>query len=226
MSKLKKWVAATLAVVLTGGVVGYGISAASEGGKPPGEVGPMKRAYWRALGIRSGRMQMRTLDALTQKPIPGAGCIIGETRQRIETDEKTGIGPMMEVPVFRHPRLEELLAEIHGALTIMCYKDGYRDAITMGVRTYPNTVATPEIWMYPVGEGDRRVEPTVFQYEPHRVWQIQLVDKYRLREEGEGPERPELSRPDTGQVAPQNAMGGGVQTPFRQEPPPPTGAPR
>jgi len=52
----------------------------------------------------------------------------------------------------------------------------------------------------------------------HRLWSIQLADKYRLREEGEGPERPGLSSPDTGVAAPQQDIGGGLQTPIPPAP--------
>jgi len=177
-------------------------------------------------------MRMRVVNAITQQPISGAGCVIGESGDRIETDA-AGLSPTIDAPVFRNPRLEQMLAELHGALTIMCYKDGYRDAVTMGVRTFENILNEPEIWMYPVGVGDRRVEPTLYQVPIHRLWRIQLADKYRLREEGEGPERPGLTRPQMDVPAPQMPIGTEPQTaPFAGPPPagpapmPPAAIPR
>ncbi|HYF90864.1 MAG TPA: hypothetical protein VD969_01320 [Symbiobacteriaceae bacterium] len=225
--KHRKWIAAALALALTAGgtVLGMKIAAATEGaGGTPPRVGPVRRAYWRALGIKTAPLQLRVVDAISQKGIPGAGCTIGETGDRIETDAE-GIAPTIDAPVFRNPRLEQMLAELHGQLTVLCYKNGYRDSIYMGVRMHEGTTTETEVWMYPVGAGDRRVEPTLYQVPIHRLWRIQLADKYRLREEGEGPERPQLSRPDVGQVAPQEAQGYGVQSPLRT-PEPPTGAPR
>jgi hypothetical protein len=222
----RKWIIGTAVVTLVTLLGSFTALQATNGGVPP--AGPLRRGYWRALGIKSGRLQIRVVDAFTQKGIDGAGCIVGETGDRIETDTK-GSAPVIDAPVFRHPRLEQMLAELHGALTIMCYKNGYRDAIYMGVRMYEGVTAQPEIWMVPIGTKDRRVEPTLFQGPLHRLWQIQLVDKYRLFEEGkpmgEGPERPELSRPDTGQVSEPLPMGTEPQTPVRIAPPAPQPVP-
>jgi hypothetical protein len=209
----RKVVAAALALVLAGGVAGYKVSNAAEraGGTPP-KAGPLRRAYWKALGIKTAQLQIRVVDATTQRGIPGAGCTIGETGDRVETDAN-GVAPTIDAPVFRNPRLEQMLAELHGQLTLLCYKNGYRDSIYMGVRMHDGLVTEPEVWMYAVGPGDRRIEPTLYQVPIHRVWRIELADKYRLFEEGEGPERPQLNRPDVGQAAPQQPQGGGIQTP-------------
>jgi hypothetical protein len=152
------------------------------------------------------------VDATTMKGINGAGCTIGETGDRVETDAQ-GMAPAIDAPIFRNPRLEQMLAELHGQLVVLCYKNGYRDSIYMGVRMHENTTTETEVWMYPYGPRDRRIEPTLYQVPIHRVWRIELADKYRLREEGEGPERPQLTRPDMGQVPPQTPEGLGVQTP-------------
>lgn len=226
--KHKKWMVAALALALTAGGMQLGMkyAAATEGaGGTPPRVGALRRAYWRALGIKTAPLKIRVMDAITLKGIDGAGCTIGETGDRIETDRQ-GIAPEIQAPVFRDPRLEQMLAELHGQLTVLCYKNGYRDSVYMGVRMHEGSTTETEVWMYPVGQGDRRVEPTLYQVPIHRLWRIQLADKYRLREEGEGNERPQLSRPDTGQAAPQEAQGYGVQTPLRQAPPQPDGAPR
>ncbi|MGE5672616.1 MAG: hypothetical protein ACM3XM_01840 [Mycobacterium leprae] len=184
---------------------------------PPPPTSAARRAYWRALGIKTARLQLRTLSATTQQPIPGAGCVVAETRDRIETDAH-GYGPVMYEPVFRNPRLEQLMAELHGQLTVICYKKGYRDAVYAGVRMHPGVIAKTDVWMYPVGYGDKRIEPTLYQVPIHRLWLISLTDKYRLTpEEGEGAESPNLTRPTEG-VAPQEPLGEGVETPIRPGP--------
>lgn len=220
----KRWIAAGV-VVLATGLAGFGLSYAApqqqgERPAPNGEVGVMRRAYWAALGIATSPLQLRVVDAATQRGIPGAGCVVGETGQRVETDDQ-GIAPTFDAPVFRHPRLEQMLAELHGQLTVLCYKHGYRDAIYMGVRMYKGVTTETEVWMTPMGPGDRRVEPTLFQVPIHRLWQIQLADRFRLFDEGEGPERPELSAPGDVPPAPQLPMGSEPQTPLRIDPPPP-----
>lgn len=220
--KHKKLTIAALALALTvsGAALGMKIAAATEGaGGTPPKVGPIRRAYWRALGIKTAPLQLRVVDANTMKGIPGAGCTIGETGDRVETDAK-GIAPTIEAPIFRHPRLEQMLAELHGQLTVLCYKNGYRDSINMGIRMHQGATTETEVWMYRVGAEDRRIEPTLYQSPIHRLWRIKLADKYRLRDEGEGPESPQLSKPDTGQVAPQEPEGYGIQTPLRVTEPP------
>lgn len=214
----KKWLTVALVLMVTGGAVA--VTASAQQGQGVRPVGPMRRAYWRALGIRTAPLRLRVVDARTMKGIPGAGCTVGETGDRIETNEQ-GVAPEIQAPVFRNPRLEEMLAALHGQLTVLCYKNGYRDSIYVGVRMHEGEVTETEVWMLPYGPQDRRIEPTLYQVPLHRIWLIQLADKYRLREEGEGPERPQLSRPDIG-PAPQEEIGGGIQTPPRQAPPPPT----
>ena len=225
--KHKKWIVAALAVALTvtSMKVGMKIAAATEGaGGTPPKAGPLRRAYWRALGIKTAPLHLRVIDAITLRGIDGAGCTIAETGDRIETDAK-GLAPIINAPIFRDPRLEQMLAELHGQLTVLCYKNGYRDAVYLGVRMHENVTTRTEVWMYPTSAADRRIEPSFYQVPIHRLWRIQLADKYRLREEGEGPESPNLSRPDVGQAAPQEAQGYGIQSPLRL-PAPPTGAPR
>ncbi|MFZ5813935.1 MAG: hypothetical protein ACOY93_01350 [Bacillota bacterium] len=154
--KRTRWIAAAVALAIACGAAALTASA-QEGGQV-GPTGPLKRAYWRALGIRTAPLALRVVDATTMKGIPGAGCVVGETGDRVETDAK-GVAPVIQAPIFRNPRLEEMLAELHGQLTVLCYKNGYRDAIYMGVRMHEGITTETEVWMYPVGPDDRRVEP-------------------------------------------------------------------
>lgn len=209
-----KWIAAALVIAVATGL--FAVQASAQQGKAVKPVGPMRRAYWRALGIKTAPLQLRVVNAKTKQPIAGAGCVVGETGDRVETDAK-GVAPVIDAPVFRNPRLEQMLAELHGQLTVICYKNGYRDSIYMGVRMHQGDTTETEVWMYPIGPGDRRIEPMLYQVPIHRIWRIQLADKYRLREEGEGPERPGLTRPDQG-VAPQEPQGAEPQTPIERGP--------
>lgn len=228
MSRVK-WLAGALVLALAAGA--FGVTAYAEqqqrgGGGTGGGAGTagqptmMQRASWRARGIKTAPLKLRVVDATSMKGIPGAGCVVAETKQRVETD-KEGNAPAFDAPVYRNPRLEDLLAELHGQLNVICYKSGYRDAVYMGVRMHAGETTETEVWMYPYGVQDRRIEPTLYQVPVHRIWIIQLADQFRLRDEGEGPERPALNNPDLG-PAPQETQGGGLQTPFRVLTPPPT----
>jgi hypothetical protein len=208
--KRTKWIAAALVLAVAGGFLGFKAAGAAESSAPP-PAGPLRRAYWRALGIKTSRLRLSTLDAHTQQPIPGAGCVVTETGDRVETGPN-GVAPEIEAPVFRHPRLERQLAELHGQLNVICYKNGYRDAIYMGVRMHENSVTEPQVWMTRIGVGDRRIEPTLYQMPMHRIWLVQLADKFRLRDQGEGRESPALTRPNQ-PPAPQEDMGKGIQPP-------------
>lgn len=213
--KRAKQVLVLLSLLAFSGFIGLRITEAAEENAAP-TVSPLQRAYWRMRGIKTAKLQIRVVDAITQKGIPGAGCVVGESKQRVETDAQ-GVAPTIDAPILRNRRLEQMLAELHGQLTVLCYKNGYRDAIYMGVRMHEGIETQTEVWMHPVGPRDRRIEPTLYQVPIHRLWRIQLADKYRLKEEGEGPERPDLTRPEEG-VAPQEPEGGGIQTPIRPGP--------
>lgn len=211
-----KWLAVVLVLVIAGGLAGYRVTEASEGKGAPKPAGMVRRAYWRALGVKTAKLRISVVDANTQKGIPGAGCVVSESNDRVETNAQ-GVAPLIDAPVFRNPRLEQLLAELHGQLTVLCYKKGYRDSIYVGVRMHEGIITEPALWMYPIGPGDHRVEPTLYQMPIHRLWQIQVTDKYRLFDEGEGMESPSLSRPGPG-AAPQHMMGQEPQSPIQSGP--------
>jgi hypothetical protein len=181
-----------------------------------GKAGPVQRAVWLLSGVRTSKLRIRVVNSSTLQGIPGAGCVLPATGQRVETDQN-GTAPLIDAPVLRNPRLDELLAEVSGELTLICYKSGYRDHITLGVRLHEKTETQVAVRMTRVGPQDKRIEPEINTIPPHRTWQIQLADRYRLFEEGEGPERPELTRPGR-RIAPQEMLGGYVQTPIQRGP--------
>lgn len=212
--KHRRWLAAALMAAIAGGV--WAATAFAQQSGAAGAPSPWLRAYWRALGIRTASLAIAAVDAHTLKGLAGARCVVVETGQRVETGE-TGSAPAITVPVLRNPRLAEQVPQVHGQLTVICYRSGYRDAIHMGVPVYPGEAAEARVWMVPLGPGDARIEPTLHQDPIHRLFLIQLADRFRAGEEGAGPERPQLNRPGAG-PAPQESMGGGVQTPLRPGP--------
>jgi hypothetical protein len=181
-----------------------------------GKASPVQRAVWLLSGVRTSKLRIRVVNSSNLQGIPGAGCVLPATGQRVETDQN-GTAPVIDAPVLRDPRLDELLEEVSGELTLICYKDGYRDHITLGVRMQENTETQIGVRMTRYGPQDKRIEPEIHMIPPHRIWQIQLADRYRLFEQGQGPERPDLTRPGR-RIAPQEMLGGYVQTPIQRGP--------
>lgn len=210
-----------IGLLIAGLVTGaYGFRT-SKAKAPPanrtGQASPLTRALWMLSGIQTSPLYIRVVDTTTRRGIPGAGCIVAETNQRIETDAR-GFAPVIRAPVLRDPRRDELVAAISGDLTVICYKNGYRDKVITGVHMYKDTATQFETDMTPFSDRDKRIEPTYHHIEPHRLWKIQVADRYRLFDQGEGRESPELTRKGN-RVAPQSEIGGGRQFPPPQQGP-------
>ncbi|MCF8565367.1 hypothetical protein LLE49_11625 [Alicyclobacillus tolerans] len=138
----------------------------------------------------TAKLRVRVIDGRTQKPLSGAEVVVIETEQRVRTD-KNGYTPWVDAPVFRNPRLFPLVAELHGQLAVIAYKNGYRDSIHMGIRMHEGYETETTVWMYKLGPGDTRIEPILYQVPYHRLYLIQLADRFRSKTQpGEGPERP------------------------------------
>jgi len=179
----KRWIAVLVLVVLT----------------------PLNAIFWfagrRAEGAEApeakGFVRVHVIDLNTRQPLAGALVVIAETKQQMRTDAQ-GWTPKVEAPVLRARRFEPIIAQLHGQLSLIVYKNGYRDALYFGVRMRPNITVYPEVWMDKVSRQDRRLEPTYYHTPFHRLWLIQLADKFRSPEQpGLGPERPQLSLPQT-----------------------------
>ncbi len=138
----------------------------------------------------TAKLRIRVIDGRTQQPLSGAEVVIIETEQRVTTGPD-GFTPWMDVPVMRNPRFRPMVAELHGQLGAIAYKNGYRDSIHLGIRMHEGIQNETTIWMYRLGPGDSRIEPVLYQVPYHRIWLIELADKFRSKTQpGEGPERP------------------------------------
>lgn len=165
---------------------------------------PINALFWygarTAEGARArqekGFVRVHVIDRRTRKPLQGAEVVIAETEQRLRTDAQ-GWTPRVEAPLIRDPRFRPIVAELHGQLSLIVYKNGYRDQVFFGVRIDPGATEYPEVWMIKVTKQDRRLEPDYYRTPYHRLWLIRLCDRFRSKTQpGLGPERPELSRPD------------------------------
>lgn len=149
----RKWITVALALAVTAGAVGVTASARQGGGLR--SAGPLRRALWRAQGIRTAPLSIRVVDATTMQGLPAVDCVVGETGDRVETDQQ-GVARRIQVPILRSPPREEGRAEGHGRLTLLCYRSGYRDAIYIGVRMHEGILTEAEVWMHSVGDRDGR----------------------------------------------------------------------
>ncbi len=138
-----------------------------------------------------GQLRVKVLDGRTLKPLPDAEIVVLETEKRYRTD-KFGLTPWIKAPVLRSTRFRFLVNELHGQLTLISYKNGYRDSIHMGVRMNEGSPTKTTIWQYKIDPTvDTRVEPVLYQVPYHRLWLIKLADRFRRPSQlGEGYEHP------------------------------------
>ena len=138
----------------------------------------------------TAKLRVRVIDGRSQQPISGAEVVVIETEQRVTTG-KDGYTPYVDAPVFRNPRFRPLVAELHGQLAVIAYKNGYRDSIHMGIRMHEGLKSETTVWMYKIGPGDDRIEPVLYQVPYHHLWLVELADRFRSKTQpGEGPQRP------------------------------------
>lgn len=138
----------------------------------------------------NARLRIHVIDGRTQQPIRGAEVVLIETEQRLTT-RTDGYTEWFDAPVVRNPRYRPMVAELHGQLGVIVYRNGYRDAIHLGIRLHEGIPAESTVWMYQLGPGDRRIEPVLYQVPYHHIWLVELADKFRSNSQpGEGPERP------------------------------------
>ncbi|GGI97632.1 hypothetical protein GCM10010885_04140 [Alicyclobacillus cellulosilyticus] len=181
-----------------------GANAGTARGTTPNVATPGQAAADRPLPDRFGtgrpfspyvpwptsRLRVRVIDGRTLEPLPGAEVVLIETEQRLTTGPD-GFTPWFDAPVIRNPRYRPMVAELHGQLGVIAYKNGYRDSIHLGIRMHEGIPTETTVWMYKIGPQDRRIEPVLYQEPYHHIWLVELADKFRSRTQpGEGPERP------------------------------------
>ncbi|MHB1683758.1 MAG: peptidase associated/transthyretin-like domain-containing protein [Bacilli bacterium] len=142
------------------------------------------------IGKGYGKLRVKVIDGRTQKPIEGAEVVVMETEKRYRTDAN-GLTPWIQAPVIRNARFRFLVNELHGQLNLISYKNGYRDSVHMGVRLNEGAITKTTVWQYQIAGKDTRVEPLLYIEPYHRLWLIQLTDRFRRPSQiGEGYERP------------------------------------
>ncbi len=146
---------------------------------------------WPFRNQQMGKLQVTVIDGRTGEALPEAEVVVAETEQRYRTgpDGKT---PVVDAPVTRDPRFRPMIGELHGQLTVIAYKNGYRDSVYFGVRMHPGLMTEPTVFMYKILPQDTRIEPVHYQVPLHRIWIYELANKFRSTSQpGEGPPSPE-----------------------------------
>lgn len=157
---------------------------------PPPTPGSAQTQFSPYVPWPTSKLRVRVIDGRTQQPIEGAEVVLIETEQRATTGPD-GYTQWMDAPIIRNPRYRPMVAELHGQLGVIAYKNGYRDSIHLGIRMHEGIPSETTVWMYKLGPGDTRVEPVLYQVPYHHVWLVELADKFRSKTQpGEGPERP------------------------------------
>jgi len=141
-------------------------------------------------GLKTVKLRIRVIDGRTFKPLEGAQVVLIETGQRLTT-AKDGMTGQYDAPIIRNPKYGLLVAELHGQLGAISYKNGYHDSIHLGIRVQEGTEAETTIWMYKIEQGDRRIEPILYEVPYHHLWLINLADRFRDKSQvGEGFQNP------------------------------------
>jgi len=131
-------------------------------------------------------LQVQVIDGRTKQPLQNAEVVLAETGYRTTTDEN-GFTKPFPAPVIRDPRFEAPLGRLHGQLTLIAYKQGYRDTVYFNIRMRQNMMTRVQMWMLQITPEDRRIEPYVYFYPIHRLFVDQLVNKFRTKEQQEKP---------------------------------------
>lgn len=135
------------------------------------------------------KLRVRVIDGRTLSPISGAEVVLIETGTRTVTD-KMGYTPYFDAPIIRNPKYFPLVAELHGQLGVIVYKNGYHDSVHLGIRMHDGIDAQTTVWMYKILPGER-IEPVLYEVPYHHLWVLELANRFRSKTQpGEGPERP------------------------------------
>jgi hypothetical protein len=117
----------------------------------------------------------RAFSAADQQPLSGVTLVIVDPDGQIVDQPVTnGEGEVhQELTVPADPRYPMA----RGTVTVIAYKEGYRDAVILEVPVSEGSAAQP-IPMEPVAPGERN-EPTVQPGNNHHLEILALVDKYK-----------------------------------------------
>lgn len=129
----------------------------------------------------SASLRFKIIDQFTKQEIEGVKLVVinkdGEVIDTLLTDKNGQAEKTISAPLDKKYFSQELNPMQRGTVTLIAYKDGYRETVLFEVPVNPNDTYQP-FSMYPVVSGQRN-EPVVRIAEIHHLTIIELVDKYR-----------------------------------------------
>lgn len=192
MNRIKQFFVCSAAIVLTVCLTppAAALAQSANSTAPAPGVSQSKAKFTPYAALPTARLRIHVIDGRTHEPLQGVEVVLAETEKRLKTD-KTGMTGWFDAPVLRNERFRPLVQELHGQLTVIAYKNGYRDSIHMGIRMHEGLPSESTVWMYQIGPEDRRIEPVLYQVPYHHIWLIELADRFRRPSQiGEGWQHP------------------------------------
>jgi len=128
--------------------------------------------------VHYGYIQPQVVDGFSERPIKEAKVVIPEIDKKFVTNSE-GFTPIIRVPINIDMHYQNILPKTWGEITIIVYKEGYTDYVLFHAHVWENQSRLgPKILLFPETEGHES-EPMVIVESPHRLWVMQLIEKYK-----------------------------------------------
>lgn len=132
------------------------------------------------LSNATGRLSVTVLEDNTNMPIDNATICIIETRT-YETTNKYGRSPTISVPILKNANFNLSLERSWGEITLLVYKDGYKDNISFYTSIMPGSSRVGiVIHLSPILSLED-TKPTISVEYPSQTWAESLIKLYKKR---------------------------------------------
>lgn len=128
----------------------------------------------------SSRVIIQVIDDFTNQPIEGVTICIIETRH-YEITNKYGSTTPIEVPIVTNKNFDLYLKRNWGELTILAYKNGYADNLSLYNLVMPNTTRAGLIIRMREIINSEDNSPTISVNQPSPEWIETLIKLYKKR---------------------------------------------
>lgn len=123
-------------------------------------------------------LTVNVVEGYTETPIEGACVVVVETGDMFITDE-SGYTELIEVPVIRDTRYDDILSKPWGEITLIIYKEGFMPYALFYLQVAEGeTREGVKILLFEEGISESN-EPFSIIEGPNRVWVNALIDIYR-----------------------------------------------
>ena len=126
----------------------------------------------------TAKLTVNVVEGYTETPIEGASVVVVETGQVYSTDA-SGYTEVMEVPVIRDTRYDDILSKSWGEITLIIYKDGFVPYALFYLQVAAGeTREGVKILLFEQGDTESS-EPFSIIEGPNRVWVDALIEMYQ-----------------------------------------------